>query len=54
MQGQDQERWRILCAQAAVEQDPAKLMALVKEIDELLAKKQARLGGLPPDPETSP
>jgi hypothetical protein len=39
MQGEDQERWRILCAQAAIEQDPTKLMALVKEIDELPAKK---------------
>jgi hypothetical protein len=29
------------------------LAAGVKEIDELLAKKQARLDGLPPDPKTS-
>lgn len=48
MQGEDKERWKILCEQAAVEQDPTKLIALVKEIDALLAKKQDRLNHLPP------
>jgi hypothetical protein len=51
MQGEDKERWRVLAEQAAVEQDPKKLMALVKEIDELLAKKQARLNHLHPGSE---
>jgi hypothetical protein len=37
------ERWRILCAQASIEQDPAKLLELVKEINDLLQKKQDRL-----------
>lgn len=43
MQGQE-ERWMTLCKQAAVEQDPQKLIQLVKEIDELLEAKQKRLG----------
>lgn len=33
-----------LCAQAAVEQDPAKLRKLVEEINNLLAIKERRLG----------
>ena len=36
-------RWRDLCAKAAVEQDPAKLLELVKQINEMLAEKQDRL-----------
>jgi hypothetical protein len=51
MIGKNAKRWRILCEQAAVEQDPQKLMELVAEIDRLLAEKQARLnkkdGGQP-------
>ena len=39
------ERWRQLCAQAAVEQDPQKLMDLVKEISRLLDEKQSRNRG---------
>jgi hypothetical protein len=42
MQGVNNERWKLLAEQAAVERDPEKLMELVKEIDELLAKKQDR------------
>jgi len=34
-----EECWRELCAQAAVEQDPKKLLALVTEITRLLGKK---------------
>lgn len=44
------ERWMQLCAQAAVEQDPEKLLALVKEINDLLEEKERRLGLLPPKP----
>jgi hypothetical protein len=40
---QNEERWRKLCAQAAKETDPARLMELVKEINELLSEKEARL-----------
>ena len=36
-----------LCAQAAVEQDPQKLMELVNEILALLEQKERRLGILP-------
>ena len=46
---ENKERWLELCAQAAVEQDPDKLMALVKEINDLLEQKERRLGILPPD-----
>ena len=40
---QNKERWQELCAQAANEQDPDKLLELVKEINELLNEKEARL-----------
>lgn len=36
----NEERWRQLCALAAVEQDPQKLMELVREISRLLEEKQ--------------
>ena len=48
------ERWMELCAQAAVEQDPDKLLALVKEINDLLEAKERRLGILPPKPNSRP
>jgi hypothetical protein len=35
-------RWETLCEQAAGEQDPKKLLELVKEINRLLADKQRR------------
>jgi len=34
--GKNKERWKELCEQAALEQDPAKLIQLVKEIRDLL------------------
>jgi len=37
------EEWRELCRQAAVEQDPQKLMELSLRIVEMLEKKQTRL-----------
>ena len=43
MRGEDAERWKELCAQAAKEQDPEKLMALVAEINRLLERKSERL-----------
>jgi hypothetical protein len=46
----NEERWRQLCAEAAVEQDPQKLMELVKEINRLLDLKQQRGR---PEPEES-
>lgn len=44
MQGPVKERWKILCEQAAQEQDSKKLIELVREINDLLAAKQERLG----------
>jgi len=38
------ERWMELCAQAAIEQDPGKLLSLVEEINRLLLQKERRLG----------
>jgi hypothetical protein len=43
MQGENAERWRELCAQAAIEQDPVKLMQLVDEINRMLLEKEERL-----------
>jgi hypothetical protein len=43
VQGKVKERWRELCEQAAIEQDPLKLSELVAEIDRLLEEKQNRL-----------
>jgi len=43
VQGQNQERWRELCARAAVEQDAGKLLKLTEEIVRLLDEKEDRL-----------
>jgi hypothetical protein len=43
MQGENGERWRVLCEQAANEQDPVRLMELVREINRLLEEKEERL-----------
>jgi hypothetical protein len=43
LQGRNEERWFQLCGQAAVEQDPVKMLALVTEINDLLEAKEARL-----------
>jgi hypothetical protein len=43
MRGDKKEKWMAICEQAAVEQDPQKLMELVAEIERLLAEKQDRL-----------
>jgi len=53
VQGELKERWYELCSRAAVEQDPQKLLALVKEINEILSQKERRLKGLPPEPEAT-
>ena len=45
MIGGNKERWRELCEQASVEQDPEKLLNLVREISRPLEEKQARLSG---------
>lgn len=43
MQGPVKERWKELCEQAAVEQDPQKLYQLIAEINKLLDEKYNRL-----------
>jgi hypothetical protein len=37
------ERWKLLCEQASVEQDPVKMLELIREINELLEQKRVRL-----------
>jgi hypothetical protein len=44
----NKERWQELCELAAKEQDPEKLMELIREIDRLLAIKLNHLKGAPP------
>lgn len=39
---QKNERWRELCAQAAIEQDPEKLMELVAEISRLFDEEHKK------------
>ena len=46
MKGQTGELWRQLCEQAAVEQDPRKLLELTQEINRLLTEKEERLKNL--------
>jgi hypothetical protein len=46
MEGPNKERWIQLCEQAAVAQDPAKLLELVNELNALLEEKELRLAAL--------
>jgi hypothetical protein len=43
MLGETNERWMQLCEMAATEQDPDKLIELIREINDLLEAKRARL-----------
>jgi hypothetical protein len=43
MDGERKELWCRLCQQAAVEQDSAKLLRLIQEINRLLEEKEKRL-----------
>jgi hypothetical protein len=43
MNSETKERWEILCEQAAKEQDPAKLIELITEINKILDAKHERL-----------
>jgi hypothetical protein len=45
MKGETGERWRTLCQQAQIEQDPDKFMELISEITRLLEDKERRLSG---------
>ena len=53
MEGPLKERWQELCAQAAVEQDPMKLLELAREINDILEEKERRLLGKPSTREKS-
>ncbi|HTA23338.1 MAG TPA: hypothetical protein VK763_07365 [Terriglobales bacterium] len=44
---ENKERWFQLAELAAAEENPAKLYGLIKEINELLEKKQQRFTNLP-------
>lgn len=46
MKGATRERWQQLCEQAAVEQDPEKMLSLINEINRLLSEKEERLQNL--------
>ena len=43
LQGEGKEYWMHLCEQAANEQNPDRLIELVKEINRLLEEKELRL-----------
>src|SRR6266571_3285573 len=43
MDRETKERWLVLCEQAAVEQDPARLLTLITEINRLLEEKEERV-----------
>ena len=43
MKGEKLEQWRQLCELAAIEQDPERLIALVREINRLLEEKEQGL-----------
>ncbi|MHB8756291.1 MAG: hypothetical protein ACYC92_15260 [Candidatus Acidiferrales bacterium] len=43
MSGRNKQSWMALCEQAATEHEPAKLMKLVQEINDLLGERRNRL-----------
>jgi len=43
LKGETLELWQKLCAQAATEQDPVKLLELIHDINRLLDEKETRL-----------
>ena len=43
MHEQSKERWMELCEQASKEQDPAKLLSLVEEINRLLEQRDLKI-----------
>jgi hypothetical protein len=43
MKGQTRELWMTLCEQATEEQDPKRLLELVKQINELLEQREQGL-----------
>jgi hypothetical protein len=49
---QNNPRWMELAKLASQEQDPKKLLALIEEINELLATKQRRLEQMSPEKQS--
>jgi hypothetical protein len=49
--GETKERWEILCEQAAGEQNPAKLLELITEINRIFDEKQKHLNRSAPPQE---
>ena len=45
---ENEERWKQLCQQASIEQDPEKLREPIKEINDLLAEKYNRVKSTTP------
>jgi hypothetical protein len=43
VRGETREKWQELCAKAAEEQDPDRLLELIAEINRLLEAKEERL-----------
>jgi len=43
LKGEKKEIWMHLCEQAVIEQDPEKLMDLIKQINQLLEEKERQL-----------
>jgi hypothetical protein len=43
MRGENLEEWQKLCQLAALEQNPDRLLAIIREIDRLLMEKELRL-----------
>jgi hypothetical protein len=43
LKGETKEHWQELCEQAAVEQDPERLMELIHAINQMLDEKEQRL-----------
>ena len=59
MQGETKERWQKLCEQAATEQDPDQLMALIRDMPNARRQREASAakatgGGLCPSSHLSP
>jgi hypothetical protein len=54
LKGEKKEIWMHLCEEAAIEQDPDKLMGLIKQINQLLEEKENRLKGNSNDPNSNP
>jgi hypothetical protein len=51
MQNEAREDWMKLCEQASTEQDPKKLLILIKEINRVLEAKRVRLNKKQADEE---